>query len=257
MSRLFGYVYKPGTPQEKRVMQDTRQYRSDEMTYSVIKQTGLNPRDFWFFDEKIGITGPYFSPGDRPTEEELTEMKKLAEKWNHRYNFGMKGDAPEYSAVSPIYNHYGEEYRTYCMCVGDHDSPWYVSCMSFPLKEVDEYCKKRISSGEKIDYDQAKSEFFNERCPYHKFHGEGKRFANNPNAYKGVKKNPKGTTSQYGYHFNYTSSDSSWERTIHHIYATYETVEKDYEVATQKGYKCEIIKCLGEKCRQTDCRFVK
>ena len=186
--RLYGYVYKPGTTEQIKWCGVYRPFRLDETNCMMIKERGWDPKDVWAFDEKYGIIQPYFSPENPPTTEEIIKMKEIATKWNHQYIFGMGGDAPEYSLISGIYRHFGEEIRCFCHCVEDHKSQWYVACMSFPEKEVDEYWKKRRDAGDPIGYDDARDAFFDEKCPHHKKHGYPYKFNHIPNACKGVKK---------------------------------------------------------------------
>lgn len=186
MLRSYGYVYKPGTSEQEIWKGIDRPFRVDDTICAVIQGRGWDPKDVWVFDEKYGITERYFSKGNPPTTEELAQMKEIAERWNHSYIYGFEGNSPEYSLISPVYVHYGEETRSYCMCVGDHKSKCYIKCMSFPRQEVDEYCKKRRQE-ENMDYHTARHKFFDENCPYHKRHGDPYQFSHIPGAFEATK----------------------------------------------------------------------
>lgn len=181
----YGYVYKPGTPEEKIWECIDRSFRVDETNCRAILENGWNPRDVWTFVENCGIIGPYFAPENPPTEEEKAEMKKIAEKWNHKYIHGYGDEAPGYSLISSIYRFYGKDgMRLYCMCVDDWDSKWHVKCVSFPDEEFEAYWEQKRKENPFANYTQVQREFFNERCKYHKHHGYPCEFEHIPNATK-------------------------------------------------------------------------
>jgi hypothetical protein len=181
MFRSYGYVYKPGTPEQYIFKGIDRPFRVDETISFAIQYNGWNPKDVWVFDSKYGITETYFSPENPPTTEELAKMKEISKDWNHKYIHGFEGSSPEYSLISCVYVHHGEEIRSYCMCVDDYKSKWYVKCVSFPETEVREYWK---NSG--MGYEAARFAFFDEKCPYHKKHGHPYQYSHIPNAFKAM-----------------------------------------------------------------------
>jgi hypothetical protein len=60
---------------------------------------------------------------------------------------------------------------------------------------------------------------------------------------------------QYGYHFNFIIPNTSEKRAAHLVFATEESIKKDYEIATQRGFKCEAIKCIGKDCKELNCQI--